>query len=291
MGKKIKVLFLTGFFCQEHGNGRSINEMLREILIKSGKFEVKICEEPRGLTDETLADYDVVLVNYEGKYKVTDSAQRFGEQTEQSLYKFVSKGHGMIFYHGSVWIDDSWPEEYKKLMGGYYKMRYGRRNPSGDFIIDRVKTETTGITKYMPDHWMTVEDDMFAGVTWVPGCDTEVLCTSYDDVKSYDVPGFPPAHHPVGIPNGDLNQMPDINKANAQAWVNRYGKGRTVTIPIGHGDGTIKRPGFMTLFVRSVEWAATGKATILPPDRSGEKRLLPWPFYDEEKNPAQCEEL
>ena len=54
MENKIKVLFLTGFFCQEHGNGREINEMLRSILVRSGKFDVKICEEPRGLTDETL---------------------------------------------------------------------------------------------------------------------------------------------------------------------------------------------------------------------------------------------
>ena len=286
--QRIKALFLTGFFCQEHGNGRRVNELLRSILTKSGKFEVKICEEPRGLTDETLKDYDVILVNYEGRFRLTDPGRRFGEQTEQALYRFVSGGKGMVFYHGSVWVDDAWPEEYKKLMGGYYKMRHGRRNPNGDFVIQR-EEEHTGITRYMPPQWMTVEDDMFAGVTWVPGCETEVLCSAYDDVKCYEVPGFPPAHHPVDIPNGDLNQMPDINKNNPMAWINRYGKGRTVTIPIGHGEGTIMRAGFLTLFVRSMEWAATGHATILPPDRSGEKRLIPWPYYDEEKNPARCE--
>lgn len=287
---KLNALFLTGFFCQEHGNGRAINEMLREILVKSGRFNVKICEETRGLTNETFEDYDVILINYEGKFKLTEPARRFGESTENALYHFIAEGKGIVFYHGTAWVDENWPDEFKKLMGGYYKMRHGRRNPNGDFIVDREKNESTGITKYMPDHWMTVEDDMFAGVTWVDGCNTEILCSAYDDVKCYDIPGFPPVHHPVDVPDGDLNKMPDINKNNAQAWVNYYGKGRTVTIPLGHCDGTVKRPGFMTLFIRSMEWAATGKATILPPDRSGEKRLIPWPFYDEEKNPAQCED-
>lgn len=46
---------------------------------------------------------------------------------------------------------------------------------------------------------------------------------------------------------------------------------------------------FERIFCQDMEWAATGRATILSPDRSGEKRLIPWPYYDEEKNPAQCE--
>ena len=284
---KIQVLLLTGFFCTEHSNGREVNEMLRTLLTATGKFDVKICEETRGITDEMLANYDVVLLNYEGKINIIDPARRHGETTEGALYRFVAGGKGVLFYHGTTWVDN-WPEEYKKLMGGYFKLRYGRRNPNGDFVIHR-QDSSTGISKYMPEQWMTVEDDMFAGVTWLPDAQTEVLCSSYDDVDDYRVPWFPPVHHPVDIPNGDLSQMPDINCENAQAWTNRYGEGRSVTIAIGHCEGTIKRAGFMTLFVRAMEWAATGKATILPPDRSGEKRLIPWPYYDAVKNPAQSE--
>ena len=282
---KIQVLLMTGFFCLEHGNGRSVNKMLRSILLSTGRFDVRIIEECRGITAETLADYDVLLINYEGKVNIVDPSRRFGEQTEAAMFDFVRNGKGAVFYHGTTWVDERWPDEYKRLMGGYFKLRYGRRNPKGDFIIHKAEN-STGITDYMPDEWMTVEDDLFAGITWMPGSKTEVLCTAYDDVEDYKVPWFPPVHHPVDVPDGDLNKMPDINKENPQAWSNLYGDGRTVTIAIGHGDGTIKRAGFMTLFVRALEWAATGKATILPPDRSGDLRLIPWPYYDAEKNPA-----
>ncbi len=286
MNKKIKVLFLTGHFCSEHWNGRDINEMLRRLLVETGCFEVKICEACHGLTDETFREFDVLFVNYEGKDDIVDPAIRFGEQTEEAIYRFVAAGKGIVFYHGSTWMDLDWPEEYKRLMGGYFQLRHGRRNPKNDFIIQRAKEDSTGITKYMPDSWALVEDDLFAGVTWAPGQDVQVLCTSYDSATDYEVPWFPPPHHPVDIPNGDLNQMPGINAEVPTAWANRYGDGRSVCIAIGHGDGTIKRLGFMTLFIRSLEWAATGAATILPPDRRGDKRLILWPFYDREKNPA-----
>ncbi len=31
---------------------------------------------------------------------------------------------------------------------------------------------------------------------------------------------------------------------------------------------------------RGVEWAATGAVTIEGPDRRGERRFLPWPYYN-----------
>ena len=73
--------------------------------------------------------------------------------------------------------------------------------------------------------------------------------------------------------------MYGVNTDLPVAWVNKYGNGRAFSISLGHGDGTIKRQGFMVLFLRGLEWAATGQAEILPPDRSGDNRLKPWPYY------------
>jgi hypothetical protein len=33
------------------------------------------------------------------------------------------------------------------------------------------------------------------------------------------------------------------------------------------------------MFVRGVEWAATGEVTLDFPDRSDDKKLWSWPFY------------
>ena len=35
-------------------------------------------------------------------------------------------------------------------------------------------------------------------------------------------------------------------------------------------------------FRPGVEWAATGEVTLQGPDRRGERRFLPWPYYNRE---------
>lgn len=208
-----------------------------------------------------------------------DRADRMGETTENALFTFVAEGGGAAFYHASAWVDPAWPDEYKRLVGGTLSIQYGsRRSPMGDFMV-QTRRDRDGITQYMPDCWMTVEDDLFAGIEWHPKADTEILATVFDKIDAYKVPTFPPPHHPVDIPGGKLENMPDVDKDAPVAWVNRYGKGRVFVTTLGHCEGTIKRPGFMSLFIRGMEWAATGKATIAPPDRSGDRRLRPWPFY------------
>jgi type 1 glutamine amidotransferase len=73
--------------------------------------------------------------------------------------------------------------------------------------------------------------------------------------------------------------MKDVNNDQPVAWTHKYGQGRIFVITIGHDIDTMRRLGFISLFVRGTEWAATGEVTLNPPDRSGENRLKGWPFY------------
>jgi type 1 glutamine amidotransferase len=40
-----------------------------------------------------------------------------------------------------------------------------------------------------------------------------------------------------------------------------YGKGRIFHTPMGHADYSVECVGFITVFLRGTEWAATGKVT------------------------------
>ncbi len=42
---------------------------------------------------------------------------------------------------------------------------------------------------------------------------------------------------------------------------------------------TVGRVEYVSLFCRGAEWAATGNVTIEIPGRSGDNRLIPWPYY------------
>lgn len=279
--KKIKVLLISGMVVKEHDYTR-INPLLKLMLESTGKFEVKITEEFKGATARTLEDYDLILMNYDGKDWLSDPKFTYwGVETEQALYNFVHQGKGIVFYHSSFSCGLETPDEYLRLMGGGHNlMTGGRRNPKSDFLV-KLSNENHPITEDLEKEWMTVGDDFLPVITWHPEAKVQVLATVFDSVEDYKVPGFPPKHlKNLVIPDGDINKMPEINTEQPVAWVNHYGNGRAFVITIGHDIDTMRRMGFLTLFVRGSEWAATGSVTILPPERSGDNRLKTWPYYD-----------
>ena len=125
---------------------------------------------------------------------------------------------------------------------------------------------------------MNVFDDLFTQVIVHPEARMQVLCSVYDDVENYRVPGFPPKHHPVEIPDGDLTKMPGVNQYTPVIWKNLYGEGRVFVTSIGHWEA-LDRFNFITMLVRGTEWAATGEVTLGKPDRSGDNRLKLFPYY------------
>ena len=62
----VRVVILTGQSDVQYHNWRATTPFVEQVLEAAGRFEVRVVEEPRGITRETLADYDVALVNYNG---------------------------------------------------------------------------------------------------------------------------------------------------------------------------------------------------------------------------------
>ena len=134
------------------------------------------------------------------------------------------------------------------------------------------------ITKDIDAKWMNVFDDLFSQVIIHPEAKIHVLASIYDDVENYRVPGWPPAHHPVDIPDGKLENMPGVNEYTPVIWTNEYGKGRVFVTSIGHWEA-LDRFNFITMLVRGTEWAASGEVTLGRPNRSGDNRLKLFPYY------------
>ena len=266
-----------GLITLEH-QGRLITARLRELLEATGRFNVVYTEELRNITPAYLEPYDALFIDYDGKFFPTEHARRFGEQTESAIYDFVAQGKGIIFYHSSIWVDADWPDEWRRLLGGYCAMDKGcRRCPKDDHFVE-VTDPDDPITKGIDKKWMNVFDDLFSQLIIYPGEEIHVLCSIYDDVENYKVPGWPPKHHPVDIPDGKLENMPGINEYTPVIWKHNYGKGRVFVTSIGHWEA-LDRFNFITMLVRGVEWAASGKVTLEKPDRSGDNRLKLFPYY------------
>lgn len=276
--EKYRVLLVTGIVTSEHDP--KVNGLLRNMLESTGKFEVKITEEFRGASAETLEGYDAVLLNYDGKVDVHAPYVGLGETAERTLCDFVASGKGIIIYHSSVILGEpALPEEFTKMVGGVFSFeKGGRKNPRLAFPIDTVYGDP--INEDMPSSWITAQDDLFTNVQWREDANVEVLATVDDRLEDYDTSKM--QKHLAEFYGGtDFSNAPNMNQPHPVAWKNTYGEGRVFVPFIGHGPDTILRAPFVALMCRGTEWACSGNVTIPYPDIQGERRCNVWPFYDD----------
>src|SRR6185312_9194004 len=84
-----RVLILTGG--GDH-DWRSTAPIIRRLLDETGRFDVRVCESPVGLTGSTLADFDLLIDDYAGP--------SLGIETERAIANFVESGKGLIVTQG-----------------------------------------------------------------------------------------------------------------------------------------------------------------------------------------------
>jgi type 1 glutamine amidotransferase len=241
-----------------HHDWRTTTPALKALLDSTERFDVRVTEEFRGASAQTLADYDLVVLNYYGRFDPwRDVAeQTFGAETEQALYDFVAGGKGLIAYHPTLAGGVGWSLEYEKLLGGVMRAETSRRAPNNDFLVH--VAEEHPITAGWPAEFPHYDDDLYVGLKWPAGVGRTILLTGWDNPLRYTQV------------RAQWRALPGMGEEHPVAWAVEYGEGRSVSIGIGHSARSIGHPAFRALFPRSAEWAATGAVTIPVPEDLGQ---------------------
>ncbi len=236
---KIQALILTGYNMHEW---RVISLALAERLDRTGKFEVRINEEPVGATEATFEGYDVLVLNftnYKGKFGPT-----WPQVTREAFLRFLKNGKGVVAYHSACGSFEEWPE-YDRVLGGTWRVT-GAHAPYHEFRVD-IRDSEHPVMKGLARSFIQV-DELYHGLSFQPSI--HVLATAYDDPKNCSVGPTPTC--------GSGKHEPVI-------WTVNYRGGRVFHTILGHDRKSISTDGFIATFVRGTEWAATGKVTLPPP--------------------------
>jgi type 1 glutamine amidotransferase len=236
---KIQTLLVSG---QNGHDWRTVNPLLKKALEDTGRFEVRTVEEFRGAGPETLAPYDLVVLNYSDWRK---PGLRFGERADNALLDFVKSGKGLVLYHFSASAFDGWTG-FEKLSGANWRPGAGQHSAPHDFTVQIVDPNHP-ITAGLPEKMVQTHDELYANLKWQPeGC-CHVLATAWDDYSLYKNPQQP---------------ITGAGKAEPVLWTVDYGKGRVFADVLGHDGAAVQTPAFQATFARGAEWAATGKVTL-----------------------------
>ena len=246
---KIQVLILTGQNVGEH-QWWLTTPILREILQDTNRFEVRVDEEVRGITAQTLAPYDLIVVNYYNR----GPKQQWGPVTQSAVEDFVRSGKGLVLYHVSLAAFDGWTE-FERMSGGNWRPNKGLGHHSDPhaFTVDIKDTESP-ITQGLKSSFPVQKDELYANLQWQPAGTFHVLATAYDNHSLYNDPK-------------DTQPIPGPGADEPILWTTQYGKGRVFITALGHFPDAARNRGFQVTFARGAEWAATGKVTLpIPPD-------------------------
>jgi type 1 glutamine amidotransferase len=242
--ERVKTLILTGESDTQYHDWRVSTPFLRTLLEGTGRFDVKVVEQPAGITADTLRPFDLLVLNYMGP--------RWGAQTEAAVEDFVRGGKGIVSFHGVTygplcgmrfdaatkrWTagpDRGWPA-YASLLGARWEpanVGHGKRHVFTVKWTDTAHPICRGLAPVF-----LANDELYHRLDLLPG--TEVLATAYSD----------PATGGTG-------------KDEPIVWTTAFGKGRSVHLTLGHDLTAMSQPGFTAAFARAAEWAATRRVTL-----------------------------
>jgi type 1 glutamine amidotransferase len=218
----IKVLLIAGDDVAPYHDWREISEKTREVLAGSGRFDVKVCEDPLILESQAaLKNYDVIVLTmfHRGTPKMTD-------QAKENFVNFVKGGKGLYVQHLASASFPDWAE-FGKMCGRTWVMGTSGHNPRSVFEAKIVKKDHP-ITKGMEN--FKIFDELYSKLQG--DGPIEVLVSAYSDFSEKEEP---------------------------LVFTTSYGKGRCVQNALGHDFKAILNPSMQQLIRNGVEWAATGK--------------------------------
>jgi len=261
-GDQIKLLIISGENSYEH-DWTGVNNLLRAQLLATGRFDVRVIEDFTSATAETLKPYDVVLINYLGRWNYTDAHEkRWGPVAEKALFDYARAGGGVVIYHASFNMGSpSWPE-FERLAGGTMRPFHGsRRSPPNGFMVHVVDREHP-VTAGMREYYWALNEDMYTNMYWDEDATIRVLAAGYDDAQTYEPAKAGPKYPAKMYTPEALAGMAGMNQEHPLVWTVEYGQGRVFCISLGHGPDTLQYDGTKGLIARGAEWAATGEVTI-----------------------------
>ncbi|HOC01259.1 MAG TPA: ThuA domain-containing protein [Verrucomicrobiota bacterium] len=126
----IRVLLLSG---QNNHDWKTTTPKLKAILTDGGQFAVDVTERPEQCTAETLAQYDLVVSDWnawgDAKVKEWPPAMR------EAFLQFVRSGKGYVSIHAGSSSFYDWPE-YHQIGGLFWNLDVTSHGPPHEFTVE-----------------------------------------------------------------------------------------------------------------------------------------------------------
>lgn len=217
-GRVFKVLLITGDDVAPAHDWKQMSQATREVLEKSGRFEVEVSETLAALDSRAnLNRFDLIfLTRYTREGTLSAEAK-------QNLLSFVYEGKGFALSHLASASFPEW-KEFQQMVGRYWVMGKSGHGPRSTFKV-KIASNDNPVTKGLED--FHTDDELYGNLQGAEQID--VLVTADSEWSKQTEP---------------------------LAFTRSYGKGRVFHELFGHDGAALRNPPVAALIVRGTEWAA-----------------------------------
>lgn len=232
----IQVLVLTG---ANNHDWKATTKELKKIYASSDRFAVKVELKPEGLTADMLAQYDVLISNW-NNFGKDNNAAPWPASLRTAYVEFVRRGGGHVAVHAGSTAHYDWPD-YQTIGLANWDISGGTgHGPVHEFearVVDAGHPITAGLGAFK------TTDELWHKPRVDPNA--RVLVEAYSSITSEWEPS---------------------------AFTGRFGEGRCFTTLLGHDAKAMRNPAFQELLRRGTAWAGNRDDSDLS-GSAGEKRM------------------
>ena len=226
---EIRVLMMTG---QNNHKWEETTPVMSKLIKEAGHFELEVSEKPWDFGPDAFDECDVVLSNWSVWPKV--ESDPWSDETKQAFLKFIEGGGGLVVVHAGSSVHYTW-DDFQALVGKTWKKGTTWHGPKHSFKVTPSADHpiTRGIARF------EIFDELWRDMA--PTGEYETLATA--------------------------DTAADKRKQGPQEpmlMITKRGKGRGVNLVLGHDTKSMANDSFQKIFLRSLEWAATGDVASEP---------------------------
>lgn len=228
---KDKCLIITG---QNNHNWASTTPVLKTLAELAGDFDVVVNESPENMAADTLKGVKVIVSNWNAL-----GPKKWSEEAFEAYEDFVNQGGGVVSVHACTTYPNA-PESYKKIGIGTWtgKTFHG---PYSSFQV-KIQSSEHPVMKGVGD--FVTRDELWSNVEFTG--DYEVLASAIASGRFY-----------VDRILGKDAKQNSVPQPSVVATT--IGKGKCVTIFLGHDVIAMGKPEFMDIFANALLWTSGGE--------------------------------
>ena len=194
-------------------------------------FDVVLLENPNGITDKYLEQFQVIIF-------LSTTGDIFDSAQQKVMERFIQSGKGFVGIHSASDTEYDW-EWYNKLVGRMFQIHPVIQTARLNIIDDKFPgMQGFANNKLWTDEWYEFGPEKIAGLNYILSVDEN----SYDPKVQWG--------EKKGAGMGKLHPV---------AWYHNFDGGRSFYTALGHLPSIYSDAAFLNHLYAGIFWAATGK--------------------------------